>query len=64
MSKKEKTEKKVVNEQPKKSMHKYSLSELADLFGVSVTAMRSMFKVRGLDKDEKLSYDEARKKLE
>lgn len=64
MAKKEKTEKRVVNEQPAKSIRKYSLDELAYLFGVSVTTMRSMFKVRGLDKDEKLSYDEARKKLE
>lgn len=63
MAKKEKTEKKVVNKQPKKTIHKYSLNELADLFGVSITSMRSMYKIRGLDKDEKFSYDEANKKF-
>lgn len=63
MAKKEKTEKKVVNKQPERSIHKYSLSELADLFGVSITTMRSMYKIRGLDKNEKLSYDEAYEKL-
>lgn len=59
MAKKEKTEKRVVNKQPKNTIHKYSLNELADLFGVSVLTMRSRYKIRGLDKDEKLSYDEA-----
>lgn len=63
MAKKEKTEKRVVNKQPEKSIHKYSLSELADLFGVSITTMRSMYIIRGLDKEEKLSYDEAYEKL-
>lgn len=63
MAKKEKTEKKVVNKQPKKTIHKYSLNELADLFGVSITSMRSMYKIRGLDRDEKFSYDEANEKF-
>ena len=63
MAKKEKTEKKVVNKQPEKSIHKYSLEELSDLFGVSLYQMRSMYKIRGLDKEEKLSYDEATKKF-
>lgn len=63
MAKKEKTEKKVVNKQPEKPIHKYSLNELADLFGVSITTMRSMYKIRGLDKNEKFSYDEANKKF-
>lgn len=63
MAKKEKTEKSVVNKQPEKNIHKYSLNELADLFGVSITTMRSMYKIRGLDKKEKLSYEEASKKF-
>ena len=62
-TKKVKTEKKVVNKQPEKPIHKYSLTELADLFGVRVTTMRSMYKVRGIDKKEKLSYEEACKKF-
>ena len=63
MAKKEKTEKSVVNKQPEKNIHKYSLDELADLFGVSITTMRSMYKIRGLDKEEKFSYEEASKKF-
>ena len=63
MAKKEKSEKKLENKQPKKNVHKYSLNELADLFGVSITTMRSMYKIRGLDKKEKLSYEEASKKF-
>lgn len=59
--KKVKPEKKVVNKQPKKPIHKYSLKELADLFGISVTTMRSMYKLRGLDKNEELSFEEAEK---
>ena len=51
MAKKEKTEKKVVNEQPKISIHKYSME------------MKSMYKIRGLDTNEKLSYDEALEKI-
>ena len=63
MAKKQETEKKVVNKQSQKPIHKYSLTELADIFGVSITTMRSMYKIRGLDKEEKLSYDEASKKF-
>lgn len=63
MAKKQESEKKVVNKQSEKSIHKYSLNELADMFGVSVTTMRSMYKIRGLDKDEMLSYEEAHKKF-
>ena len=63
MDKKKENEKRLENKQPKKPIHKYSLNELADLFGVSITTMRSMYKIRGLDKEEKLSYDEASKKF-
>ena len=63
MAKKQENEKKLENKQPKKPIHKSSLNELADLFGVSITTMRSMYKIRGLDKEEKLSYDEANKKF-
>jgi len=58
---KEKNEKRVIKKQPKKPEHKYSLNELADLFGISVLKMRSVYKIRGLNKEEKLSYDEANK---
>ena len=63
MAKKQETEKKLTNKQPKKSIHKYSLEELADLFGVSVPMMRTMYKIRGIKKDEKLSFEEASEKF-
>lgn len=63
MAKKEESEKKVVNKQSKKPIHKYSLNELADMFGVSIVTMRSMYKIRGLSKDEELSYEEAHEKF-
>ena len=59
MAKKEKIEKKVTNKQPQIKEHLYSLEELADLFGISVYKMRSMYSIRGLDKSTKLSYNEA-----
>ncbi len=63
MAKKQENEKKIVNKQSNKNIHKYSLEELADLFSVSILTMRSMYKIRGLDKKEKLSYEEAKQKL-
>lgn len=63
MVKKEKTEKRVVNKEPEKSIHKYSLEELADIFSLNITTMRTLYKIRGLNKDEKLSYDEAYEKF-
>ena len=42
MAKKQESEKKVVNKQSEKNVHKYSLNELADMFGVSITTMRSL----------------------
>ena len=66
---KKKDEKKVEKKVTKKikksniSPQKYTLNELADLFGVSITTMRSMYKVRGIDKKEKFSYDEAFEKF-
>ena len=64
MAKKKENEKRIVNKQSEKTIHKYSLNELADMFGVSVTTMRSMYKIRGLDKDEEFSFEEARKKFD
>lgn len=63
MAKKTKTEKKVVKKQPEIKEHLYSLEELSDLFGVSILTMRSMYSIRGIDKKEKLSYNEASKKF-
>lgn len=59
MVKKTKTEKKVVNKQQEKAKQLYSLEELADLFGLSVLRMRSLYAIRGLDKNQKFSYEEA-----
>ena len=60
-----KVEKKVTKKIKKSNIspQKYTLNELADLFGVSITTMRSMYKVRGIDKKEKFSFDEAFEKF-
>ena len=55
-----KVEKKVVNkDQPKL----YSLKELANIFGYDELQMSSLFLVRGIDKNEKLSIENAKKIL-
>ena len=55
-----KSEKKVVKkEQPKL----YSLEELAEIFGYNKFQMSSLFLIRGIDKNQKLSIEEARKKF-
>ena len=53
-----KVEKKVVNkEQPKL----YSLEELADIFSYDEIQMSSLFLIRGIDKNKKLSINDAKK---
>ena len=55
-----KVEKKVVNkEQPKL----YSLEELAEIFGYSRFQMSSLFSIRGIDKNRKISIEDAKKKF-
>ena len=55
-----KVERKVVNkEQPKL----YSLEELADIFCYKPYELRSLFLIRGLDINKKLTLEEAKKKL-
>ena len=55
-----KVEKKVVNkEQPKL----YSLEELAEMFGYNRFQMSSLFSVRGIDKNRKISIEDAKKKF-
>lgn len=55
-----KIERKVVNkDQPKL----YSLEELADIFGYDRLQMSSLFLVRGIDKNKKLSIEDAKKKF-
>ena len=57
---KDKVEKKVVNkDQPKL----YSLEELCDIFGMDELQMSSLFLIRGIDKNEKLSIEDAEKKF-
>lgn len=57
---KDKVEKKVVNkDQPKL----YSLEELCDIFGIDELQMSSLFLIRGIDKNEKLSIKDAEKKF-
>ena len=55
-----KVEKKVVNkEQPKL----YSLEELARIFGYDRFQMSSLFSIRGIDKNRKISLKEAEEKF-
>ena len=55
-----KVEKKVVNkEQPKL----YSLEELAEIFGYDRFQMSSLFSIRGIDKNRKISIKEAKEKF-
>jgi len=57
------TEKRVTKKQPKTQIRLYSLEELADLYGMTITQMRSLYLRRGLDTKEKLSYAEAYEKF-
>jgi len=57
--KKEKVEKKVTKKQPEKKVRLYSLEELATLLGVTIPKMRSLYLIRGLDKNKKFSLEEA-----
>lgn len=55
-----KVEKKVVNkDQPKL----YSLEELCEVFGCNEIQMSSLFLIRGIDKNKKLSIEDARQKF-
>lgn len=55
-----KIEKKVVNkEQPKL----YSLKELCDIFGYDEIQMSSLFLIRGIDKNKKISIEDAKEKF-
>lgn len=56
-----KVEKKVVKkEQPKL----YSLEELAEIFSCDKIQMSSLFLIRGIDKNKKLSIEDAKKQFE
>lgn len=59
--KEEKIEKKVVKKQEDKQPQLFSLKELADIFGVGVYQMSINFSVRGIDRNQKLSLEEAQK---
>ena len=56
-----KIEKKVVKKQEDKQPQLFSLKELADIFGVSVYQMSINFSVRGIDRNKKISLEEAKK---
>lgn len=55
-----KIEKEVIN---KKQDKLYSLEELADMFGYTRNQMSSLFLIRGIDSNEKLSIEDARNKF-
>jgi len=55
-----KVEKKVVNkDQPKL----YSLEELAEIFGYTRFQMSSLFSIRGIDENKKISIEDAKEKF-
>lgn len=57
---KPKIEKKIVNKQKDIEPQLFSQKELADIFGVSVYQMDSMYSIRGIDRKTKLSLEDAR----
>lgn len=68
MAKKKETEKKEENKVEKKVVNKeqpklYSLEELAEIFAYDTIKMSSLFLIRGIDKNEKLSIEDAREKF-
>ena len=56
-----KIEKRIVNKQKEKQSQLFSQEELADIFGVTKLRMNSLFLIRGISKDTKLSQEEAYK---
>lgn len=54
-------EKKVVNKQKENEQQLFSQRELAEMFGLSITEMNSLYLIRGISEDEKLGYKEAYK---
>lgn len=58
-----KIEKKVVKKPEYKQPQLFSLKELADIFGVSVYQMSLNFSVRGIDRNKKISLEEAKKMM-
>ena len=63
MAKKEKSEKKVVNEQPQKKSQLYSQEELAYMLGITKFQLDSLYSIRGIDRKTKMSLEEVRKLL-
>lgn len=61
MAKDKKVEKKVVNNQKEKQPQLFSQEELAPLFGMSRFKLDSLYSIRGIDRNKKLSIEEARK---
>lgn len=57
--KEKKVEKRIVNKQKEKQSQLFSQRELADIFGVSIFQMDSLYLIRGISKDTKLSQEEA-----
>ena len=58
---KAKKEDKVVKPQVKpQDASKFSLEQIAEMMGVSVFKVRSFYNIRGIDKDVKMTVDEAK----
>jgi len=61
---KAKSEKKIVNKQKDIQPQLFSQKELAEMFGVSVYQLDSMYSIRGIDRKRKLSFKEAQELFE
>lgn len=61
---KPKIERKNVNEKKDIQPQLFSQKELADMFGISVYQMDSLYSIRGMDRKKKLSFEEAQKLFE
>jgi len=67
-SKKEKSQQKEIKKVEKKVVNKdqpklYSLEELAEIFGYNRFQMSSLFSIRGIDKNKKISIEDAKEKF-
>lgn len=64
MVEKPKIERKNVNKKKDIQPQLFSQKELADMFGISVYQMDSLYSIRGMDRKKKLGFEEAQKLFE
>ena len=64
MAKDKKVEKKVVNKEKEKQPQLFSQEELAHLLGISKYQLDSLYSIRGIERNKKMSLKEARELFE